>query len=77
MKFTLKPSSPGFSGSKSYNATQHGCDGCGGFAGERMGDGNGEAAKEWQTFQHTNSFKLTFSSEFTQKHINYHNNLRL
>lgn len=45
----MKPSSPGFSGSKSYNATQHGCccDGCGGFAGLRIGLGNGEAKENF------------------------------
>jgi len=45
----LKPSSPGFSGSKSYNATQHGCccDGCGGFAGLRIGLGKGEATENF------------------------------
>lgn len=44
----MNPSSPGFSGSKSYNAMQQGCcgwDGCGGLAGERIGDGNGDAKK--------------------------------
>lgn len=43
--FTLKPISPGFSASKSYKATQHGCccDGWGGFAGDLMGLGNGDA----------------------------------
>lgn len=47
LKLTLNPSSPGFSGSKSYNAMQQGCcwAGCGGLAGERIGDGRGEAAK--------------------------------
>lgn len=47
-ELTLNPSSPGFSGSKSYNAMQQGCcgwAGCGGIAGERIGDGRGEAAQ--------------------------------
>lgn len=42
----MKPSSPGFSGSKSYSAVQQGCVGLAGIgvlAGERIGDGNGEA----------------------------------
>lgn len=38
---------PGFSGSKSYKAEQQGCceaaAGCGGTAGDRMGEGNGDA----------------------------------
>lgn len=53
-KPTLKPNSPGFSGSKSYTAVQCGplgrfcCSGGGTIgvrAGERIGDGNGEAAR--------------------------------
>lgn len=42
--FTLNPSSPGFSGSKSYNARQHGflCPSDGDFAGDLHGDGMGE-----------------------------------
>lgn len=49
---TLKPSSPGFSGSKSYIAEQHGpvgfCWAIGVLAGERIGDGNGEAVNMYQ-----------------------------
>lgn len=40
---TLKPSSPGFSGSKSYNAVQHGVLVIGVRAGDFIGDGNGDA----------------------------------
>lgn len=46
---TLKPNSPGFSGSKSYKAVQQGpvvrgwTDACGVLAGDRIGDGNGDA----------------------------------
>lgn len=41
----MNPSSPGFSGSKSYNAVQQGCAwvGCGGFAGDLIGLGRGLA----------------------------------
>lgn len=42
-KFTLKPSSPGFSGSKSYNAMQQGVRVIGVRAGDFIGDGSGEA----------------------------------
>lgn len=44
---TLNPSSPGFSGSKSYNAVAQGPVGFGWligvFAGDRIGDGSGDA----------------------------------
>lgn len=43
--FTLKPSSPGFSASKSYKAVQHGCLVIGVLAGDLLGDGKGEAVK--------------------------------
>lgn len=46
---TLNPSSPGFSGSKSYMAVQCGplgrCWTIGVLAGERIGDGNGDAVR--------------------------------
>lgn len=49
-KLTLKPSSPGFSGSKSYNAVQCGfCCGGGGIgvlAGDFIGDGKGDAIQK-------------------------------
>lgn len=41
--FTLNPSSPGFSGSKSYKAVQQGALVIGVLAGDFMGDGNGDA----------------------------------
>lgn len=41
--FTLKPSSPGFSASKSYKAVQQGCLVIGVLAGDLLGDGKGEA----------------------------------
>lgn len=48
--FTLNPNSPGFSGSKSYSAVQHGPAGfwatTGVLAGDLIGDGNGEARTE-------------------------------
>lgn len=40
---TLKPSSPGFSGSKSYRARHAGVCIMGDLAGDFMGDGRGEA----------------------------------
>lgn len=40
---TLNPNSPGFSGSKSYNAVQHGVRVIGVLAGDFIGDGSGEA----------------------------------
>lgn len=50
MELTLNPNSPGFSGSKSYSAVQHGPVAfgvaIGVLAGERIGDGNGEAENE-------------------------------
>lgn len=42
-QFTLKPSSPGFSGSKSYRAVQHGCLFIGDRDGDFIGEANGEA----------------------------------
>lgn len=57
---TLNSSSPGFSASKSYNATQQGCWGvlgCGGFAGDRIGDGKGDAGID---FKHFNSIEIKF-----------------
>jgi len=43
-KFTLNPSSPGFSGSKSYRAVQHGVLwAIGVLAGDLLGEGKGEA----------------------------------
>lgn len=43
--FTLKPNSPGFSASKSYKAVQQGSRFIGVFAGDFIGDGNGDAKK--------------------------------
>lgn len=43
---TLKPSSPGFSGSKSYRATAAGVWSMGERAGLFMGEGSGEAARQ-------------------------------
>jgi hypothetical protein len=40
---TLKPSSPGFSGSKSYRAVQDGIFVIGVLAGDLIGDGKGDA----------------------------------
>lgn len=42
---TLKPSSPGFSGSKSQRAVQHGLFVIGVLAGDLIGDGKGDAMK--------------------------------
>lgn len=42
---TLKPNSPGFSGSKSYSAVQQGCRVIGVLAGDFIGDGSGDAVK--------------------------------
>ena len=53
---TLKPSSPGFSGSKSYRATAVGVWSMGERAGLFIGEGNGEAAEgrekeqEWDKY---------------------------
>lgn len=61
---TLNPSSPGFSGSKSYNAVQCGpvargccccCGAIGVLAGDRIGDGNGEAVNFMQNKKYMNS----------------------
>jgi hypothetical protein len=59
----LNPSSPGFSGSKSYNAVQHGPTwGFGVFAGERIGDGSGDAVESSKkTTQKFNQFTFIFT----------------
>lgn len=43
---TLNPSSPGFSGSKSYNAVQHGCLFIGDLDGDFIGEAKGDATEE-------------------------------
>jgi hypothetical protein len=66
----LNPSSPGFSGSKSYKAVQHGPTwGFGVFAGERIGDGSGDAVESSKrTTQKFNQFTFIF----TKFHTNYY-----
>lgn len=63
---TLKPSSPGFSGSKSYRAMQHGCCCWGGLAGERIGDGSGDAERKTKL---NFSIKLVKTIEYICKSI--------